>query len=311
MTCAVAVAWLNHSCCPAQPQYPSLPAPPQQPCRASHITLLTRPVAVFFLSFSPIPLFSFSLITHAHSYRYTYIIMSYGNDSYGDQQYRGNYGASGPDFSDLANHAESHHGSSSSYFNEAQSHLQQNHGEFSNQDIDEGHAVESHRKLYGGGGPPADSNELGAGAAMEALKKFSGGGGGSSSGGGQNQLIGLAMSEAEKLFDQHGGSVSFFLSFFSFLFRFFWVESMKLICVVCDCIVRRQAVCCQLRRRNGIQDVRQGPGQWSRRNRWSIWAFGSGQQVLLSMSLSRGYKYAVPWFWIRHGSSHLCRAIYS
>jgi hypothetical protein len=134
--------------------------------------------------------------------------MSYGNnDSYGDQQYRGNYGASGPDFSDLAGHAESHHGSSSSYFNEAASHLQQNHGDYANQDIDEDHAVQSHRKLYGEGNAPANSNELGAGAAMEALKKFTGGsGGGSSSGGGQNQLIGLAMSEAEKLFDQHGGS---------------------------------------------------------------------------------------------------------
>ena len=66
---------------------------------------------------------------------------------------------------------------------------------------------------FGGGGGssgPASSNELGAGAAMQALKAFTSGGSG---GGGQNQLIGLEMAEAEKLFDQqsaNGNAVSCF-----------------------------------------------------------------------------------------------------
>lgn len=133
---------------------------------------------------------------------------------YGDQQYRGNYGASGPDFSDVVSHAENHGGSSSSYFSQAANYLQEQHGNIANQDIDEQHMVNSHQKLYGGGGGdgPASSNELGAGAAMQALKSFTSGGSG---GGGQNQLIGLAMAEAEKLFDQqsaNGNAVSFLLS---------------------------------------------------------------------------------------------------
>ncbi|KAH8692107.1 hypothetical protein BGW36DRAFT_387004 [Talaromyces proteolyticus] len=133
--------------------------------------------------------------------------MSYGGDDgnrgYGDQQFRGNYGASAPDFSDLASHAQNHGGSNSSYFNQAANFLQQNHGNIANQEVDQDHAVNAHKKLYGGeGGGPTDSNELGAGAALQALKKFSGGAGG----GGQNQLIGLAMAEAEKLFDQHSAN---------------------------------------------------------------------------------------------------------
>jgi hypothetical protein len=181
--------------------------------RATRIKLSTRPLVslpvpiLFSLSVAVYPVLSttstFFRVDPLRPSICTFT-MSYGDNSYGDQQYRGNYGASGPDFSDLAGHAERHHGSASSYFNEAANHLQQNHGNFSNQDIDEGHAVESHKKLYGGGGGgPADSNELGAGAAMEALKKFTGGSGG---GGSQNQLIGLAMSEAEKLFDQHSAN---------------------------------------------------------------------------------------------------------
>jgi hypothetical protein len=157
---------------------------------------------------------------------YYHLTMSYGEsygqgreqygqgqrrEEYGDQQYRGNYGANAPDFSDVVSHAENHGGSSSSYFNEAANYLQQQHGNISNQDIDQEHMVNSHQKFYGGGGgdAPASSNELGAGAAMQALKAFTSGGSGG--GGGQNQLIGLAMAEAEKLFDQqsaNGNAVS-------------------------------------------------------------------------------------------------------
>lgn len=136
-----------------------------------------------------------------------------GGDSYGDQQYRGNYGASAPNFSDAVGHAENHGGSSSSYFSQAANFLQQQHGNIANEDIDQDHVVNAHQKLYGGNGGsngPTSSNEVGAGAALQALKKFTGGAGGSG-GGGQNQLIGLAMAEAEKLFDQqsaNGNAVS-------------------------------------------------------------------------------------------------------
>ncbi|KUL82592.1 hypothetical protein ZTR_10244 [Talaromyces verruculosus] len=126
-------------------------------------------------------------------------------EEYGDQQYRGNYGANAPDFSDVVSHAENHGGSSSSFFSQAANYLQQQHGNLSNQDIDQEHMVNSHQKFYGGGGGndgPASSNELGAGAAMQALKAFTSGG----SGRGQNQLIGLAMAEAEKLFDQQSAN---------------------------------------------------------------------------------------------------------
>jgi len=44
----------------------------------------------------------------------------------------------------------------------------------------------------------------------QAFKKFTGGSGGGGGGGGgsQTQLISMAMGEASKLFDQHGGSSS-------------------------------------------------------------------------------------------------------
>ncbi|KAL9626019.1 MAG: hypothetical protein Q9204_007650 [Flavoplaca sp. TL-2023a] len=64
--------------------------------------------------------------------------------------------------------------------------------------------------MYGGGGGSGDrqhnSESMGAGAAMQALKMFSGGdqgqqhGGGG--GGGQNAFIGMAMGQASKLFDE-------------------------------------------------------------------------------------------------------------
>jgi hypothetical protein len=71
-----------------------------------------------------------------------------------------------------------------------------------------------HQQLYqqGGGGQQHDANSLGAGAAMQALKMFSGGGAGQggqgSQGGGnsQSQFIGMAMSQASKLFDQQSAN---------------------------------------------------------------------------------------------------------
>lgn len=69
-------------------------------------------------------------------------------------------------------------------------------------DVDEDQLQRSHQQLYQqGGGGNHDSGSLGGGAALQALKLFSGGGSNGQSGG-QSQMIGLAMSEASKLFDQ-------------------------------------------------------------------------------------------------------------
>lgn len=112
--------------------------------------------------------------------------------------------------------------------------------------IDEDEMINRHQSFYGGGGPPAaqhaGAGAMGSAAAMQALKKFTGGGqgggmmggqqggmgggygqqqggggmggmmgggaggGGMMAGGGQNALIGMAMSEAAKLFDKQSAS---------------------------------------------------------------------------------------------------------
>ncbi|KAG8906744.1 hypothetical protein FRB99_006235 [Tulasnella sp. 403] len=67
---------------------------------------------------------------------------------------------------------------------------------------------EAYRK---GNAGSLDANSMGGAAAMQAFKMFVGGGHGSSSasgGGGQTQLLSMAMAEAAKLFDAHGGASS-------------------------------------------------------------------------------------------------------
>jgi hypothetical protein len=72
-------------------------------------------------------------------------------------------------------------------------------------------AVRNHRKFFGGDDNDSDatSGGMGAAAAMQALKMFSGGQANTGSQS-QNAFIGLAMSEASKLFDQQSsqGKVS-------------------------------------------------------------------------------------------------------
>ncbi len=66
-----------------------------------------------------------------------------------------------------------------------------------------------HKQFFGNDDAPqqATSGGMGAAAAMQALKMFSGGGGGSQS---KSEFMGLAMSEASKLFDSQSaqGKVS-------------------------------------------------------------------------------------------------------
>jgi hypothetical protein len=147
-----------------------------------------------------------------------------GNDDYrgGQQEYRDtryngpdSY-SGGDDFSSAARHATEHHGDSShsglfenamSFLNERKSQIQQ--GDY---EVDEQHAVQSHQAMYNSGsseGQSHDSSTVGAGAAMQALKMFTGGSGSSSDGGfDKNKLIGMAMSQAGKLWDekQSGGA---------------------------------------------------------------------------------------------------------
>ncbi|WVQ83314.1 hypothetical protein IAT38_005453 [Cryptococcus sp. DSM 104549] len=79
-------------------------------------------------------------------------------------------------------------------------------------DVDEEKVQKDHQQAYGQGNAGSMSaSSMGAAAAMQALKKFTSGGGDTSankSGGGdmQSKIIGMAMSEAAKLFDQSGGA---------------------------------------------------------------------------------------------------------
>jgi len=128
-----------------------------------------------------------------------------GNYSSGGGRYEG--GGSAPDFSGALEHAQNHAdgGGSSGLFGQALGFLQQNTGRLAQGGVDEDHMVNAHQQLYNnnGGGQQHDANSLGAGAAMQALKMFSSGGGG---GGGQNQFIGMAMAQAEKLWDQQNSN---------------------------------------------------------------------------------------------------------
>ncbi|OJJ46144.1 hypothetical protein ASPZODRAFT_97766 [Penicilliopsis zonata CBS 506.65] len=129
------------------------------------------------------------------------------------------------DFSDelrgAAQHAERGHSApdSSSLFGEAVSFIQGRASEYmsggggggsSGPAVDENQMVQAHQAVYGqgsqGGGQQHSSETLGAGAAMQALKMFGSGSSGSS--GSMNEFIGMAMSQAGNLWDQHSASGS-------------------------------------------------------------------------------------------------------
>ena len=137
----------------------------------------------------------------------------------------GGYGGGAPggygteDFNQALSHAQDDGGtdeSDKSIFSKALDFIGKNKEKFSSKDddddVDENQAINAHQSLYGSGGSSGekfDERSLGAGAAMQALKMFSSGQGssgssGSSSSGGhdQNKLIGIAMAQAGKLWDQ-------------------------------------------------------------------------------------------------------------
>lgn len=131
--------------------------------------------------------------------------------SYSDTRYTGPTSPSTlPDLSSAHTHALTHHeGGNSDLFSNALSFIQERASSLSEGDIDEQHAVKAHQALYGGGGDEEhhDSRSVGAASALQALKMFmseGGGGGGAGSGGGfdQNALIGMAMAQAGKVWDE-------------------------------------------------------------------------------------------------------------
>lgn len=164
--------------------------------------------------------------------------------SYGDNQYGGgasnSYYNSNEDFSSrnnnnsyggsggYGNNSSHHHSNDDNDFSGAAMHAQENDSNedtslFSSalnflkdrknddNDVDEEKAANAHQAVYDSGSSDQkhDSNTLGAGAAMQALKMFTGGNENSDSSGGgmdKNKLIGLAMAQAGKLWDEKNGS---------------------------------------------------------------------------------------------------------
>ncbi|KAL4925506.1 uncharacterized protein BDV17DRAFT_294402 [Aspergillus undulatus] len=113
------------------------------------------------------------------------------------------------DLNPALSHASAHSSSSgdSSLFSSALQFIKErkNAGNIDNDDIDEEHAVNAHRRYEQGDGN-MDSKDLGAGAALQALKLFNSGSG-QETGGGQdkNAFIGMAMAQAERMWEEKNG----------------------------------------------------------------------------------------------------------
>ncbi|KAL6701750.1 hypothetical protein J3F84DRAFT_343286 [Trichoderma pleuroticola] len=125
-----------------------------------------------------------------------------GNNAYG-----GNYPAGGDfhhedeDLRTAHQHASEYAGSSgnNTIFSNVISSLGQQKSHLANSDLDEQDAIRKHQETYEQGADNLSSGSLGSAAALQALKKFTQG----ETGGNQSQgaFLGLALSEASKLFD--------------------------------------------------------------------------------------------------------------
>ncbi|POR34473.1 Uncharacterized protein TPAR_05323 [Tolypocladium paradoxum] len=89
---------------------------------------------------------------------------------------------------------------SSDMFSQIIGAIGQRKGQIANEDIDEEDAVRKHKETYQNDSH-GDENSLGTAAAMQALKLFNQGQGSGSGSQSQGAFLGLAMSEASKLFD--------------------------------------------------------------------------------------------------------------
>ncbi|MCJ1407912.1 hypothetical protein MMC19_001983 [Ptychographa xylographoides] len=168
----------------------------------------------------------------------------YGSGSYGESQsVQGSQGGSyNPDFSGAMQHAQQHSqqygGGDPALYQNAIDHLNNNHAAIANSPVDMGQIQSAHTSLYpqngsvgGNSGQQHNAQSLGMGAAMQAMHQFakpsggqsggqSGGGGGGfpaisslmgGSGGGaaaQNPMVGMAIAEAEKLFNSSNTNVA-------------------------------------------------------------------------------------------------------
>ncbi|RMJ25589.1 hypothetical protein PHISP_03558 [Aspergillus sp. HF37] len=119
------------------------------------------------------------------------------------------------DFASSLSHAQSDSGSSSesqdSLFNTAISHLDSRKHEYSETEpeVDEEGYMRAHQSVFDGEGETHDSGTVGTGAAMQALKMFTSGSGGGGGGGmDKNVMIGMAMSQAGKLWEEKNGQGS-------------------------------------------------------------------------------------------------------
>ncbi|KAF2397484.1 hypothetical protein EJ06DRAFT_150747 [Trichodelitschia bisporula] len=122
-------------------------------------------------------------------------------------------GQSDSDFSGAANSAARHAGDAadSGMFGNVLGMLAGKKGKLQEEGLDEEDMVKQHQKVYGGGGQGGSGGgDIGAAAAMQALKMFTSSGSGKAGEpgtGGHNQLIGMAMGEASKLWEkQNAGS---------------------------------------------------------------------------------------------------------
>lgn len=127
-----------------------------------------------------------------------------------------NFQGGGSDLNGALSHAQQHGSGGANEEGMFSSVLGRLQGNTPQGGVDEQAMVGAHERMYGGGGGGGGqqhgSETVGAGAAMQALKMFTGGGGGGGGGtmggggggggGGQNALVGMAMGQASKLFDQ-------------------------------------------------------------------------------------------------------------
>lgn len=133
------------------------------------------------------------------------------------------------EFSSVLSHAQSHHGSSdnesnNALFNGALSMLDSRKDEFSDSgayEVDEERYMRAHDSLSSGGGEGGHGSEdVGTGAAMQALKMFTSGGEGEGGGMDKNRFIGMAMAQAGKVWDEKNESGSVVCIRFCFCFVF-------------------------------------------------------------------------------------------
>lgn len=184
------------------------------------------------------------------------------------------------DYREAERHAASHSEGSgdSSLFSTALGLLSGKKQSLKDEDLDEDDAVNQHRKFYGGSGSDsghqATESNLGAAAAMQALKMFN-----SSSGEGKSsksQFLGLAMAQASKLFDEQSAQGKTVSEPMTILQLWLLTEHIGL--------ERQQARCRPAGRSDGPEDVsevRQQQLRWKQAQRPD----GSCQQVLVDLGV--------------------------